>query len=142
MDLPRQKFREVVLQLLYSEDFSKSDADLIELLEEELKISKEGLLLAHERVSNIQKELPDIDKKIGSSSASYNIERIGKVELNILRLGAFELLFDEEIPPKVVMAEAIRLCRKFGTRDSANFINAILDKIYKQYVVREQATKE
>jgi N utilization substance protein B len=50
-----------------------------------------------------------------------------------LRLGIFEIFFDSEIPAKVAIAEAIRLCRKFGTPESSQFVNAILDGVYKKH---------
>lgn len=139
MGFSREKLREVVLQMLYSEEFGKIEGDdLKEFIETECKISKGLLEEAYNRFNNIKKEISNIDNIINEISKGYNFERISKVELNILRLGGFELMFDKEVPPKVAISEAIRICRKFGTRDSANFVNAILDEIYKCYVNREE----
>lgn len=133
MALHQQKFREIVLQLLYSQDLGHPDeASMIELIMAELTVSKRNVRLALQRVEKIKENLPKIDHLIESFSTSYNFNRIQIVTKNILRLGAFELLFDDNIPPKVAIAEAIRLSRKFANPESASFVNAILDQIYRQ----------
>lgn len=133
MALSQQKFREIVLQLLYSQDIKPFDeAPTIELLMEELAVSKKNVRLAQERVGCIQKHLGEIDSLISSVSTSYSFERIQSVTKNILRLGVFELFFDDRIPSKVAIAEAIRLSRKFNTPESASFANALLDHLYQK----------
>lgn len=132
MALSQHKFREIVLQLLYSQDIGRPDEALMtELMMGELAVSKKNVRLAQERVKQIQTLLPDIDQLISSVSTSYDFERIQTVTKNILRLAVFELLYDDQIPPKVAMAEAIRLSRKFNTPESASFVNALLDHLYR-----------
>ncbi len=131
MALPPQKFREAVLQILYSHDFGY-DEEIIPLMMHELKTTRRAMLDAQERVRQILAKLPEIDPQITAASTEYSFERISKVEKAILRLGLFELSFDPSIPPKVAIAEAIRLCRKFGTPESSQFVNAILDGVYKK----------
>lgn len=132
MSLSQQKFREIVLQLLYSRDMGYFDEDLMtELMMAELAVSKRNVRQAQERVHLIQKHLPEIDPLITSVSTSYDFDRIQTVTKNILRLGVFELFFDDKIPPKVAIAEAIRLSRKFSTPESAAFVNALLDQLYR-----------
>lgn len=132
MALSQQKFREIVLQLLYSQDVSRhpNEAFMTELMMAELAVSKKNVRLAHERVHHIQQQLVKIDRLITSVSTSYNFDRIQIVTKSILRLGVFELFFDDQIPPKVAIAEAIRLSRKFSTPESASFVNALLDHLY------------
>ena len=132
MGLPAQKFREMVFQMLYSYDFGYSeDADVIDMLMHELKITKKSANEANQRAKAILCRKDEIDERIRPASSEYQFERISRVEKNILRLGIYELCFDDASPEKVAIAEAIRLCRKFGTPESANFVNAILDSIYK-----------
>jgi len=132
MALSQQKFREIVFQLLYSQDIASPDkSSMTELMMTELTVSKRNVLLALEKVDKIKEHLPEIDLLIQSASTSYDFDRIQLVTKNILRVAVFELLFDEHIPPKVAIAEAIRLSRKFCTPESATFTNAILDQIYK-----------
>ncbi|WP_068468216.1 transcription antitermination factor NusB [Candidatus Protochlamydia phocaeensis] len=131
MALSQQKFREIVFQLLYSQDIGHPHEDvMIELIMAELSVSKKNVRLAQEKVNQIIEKLSEIDRLISSVSTSYDFDRIQIVTKNILRLGVFELFFDSGIPPKVAIAEAIRLSRKFSTPESASFVNALLDNLY------------
>jgi len=133
MALSQQKFREIVFQLLYSQDIGRpDDALMTELMMAELAVSKKNVRLAQERIQKIQEILPEIDALIASVSTSYDFDRIQIVTKNILRLAVFELLFDDQIPHKVAIAEAIRLSRKFNTPESASFVNALLDHLYQK----------
>lgn len=132
MAIPQQKFRELVFQMLYSHDTGQGDdRDIQSLLMKELEVTRKVIFTAQDRIEQIKSKQAEIDKLISKASRSYNFDRIPSVERNILRLGAYELLYDDEIPPKVAIAEAIRLTRKFSTPESANFINALLDHLYK-----------
>ncbi len=132
MSIPQQKFREIVFQLLYSHDIGQPDkAAMTHLLMKELSVTKKTMELAHERVEGLLAVRDDIDKLISNTSTSYDFNRIQVVERNVLRLGAYEIYYDDHIPPKVAIAEAMRLARKFSTVEAANFINAILDALYK-----------
>jgi transcription antitermination protein NusB len=132
MALPPQKFRELVFQILYSQDigFSEPD-DMVSLMMKELSVTRKNVLLALQQVEEVQAIQEETDKMISQASFSYNFDRIQTVERNILRLGIYELLFKHDIPPKVAISEAMRLARKFGSPESAGFINAILDTLYK-----------
>jgi len=133
MSLPPQKFREIVFQLLYSQDFAALDpAESIPFMMHELKVTRRSMVEAHDRVSKILEKIETLDQEITKASTSYSFDRISRVEKTILRQGVFELLYDPALPPKVAIAEAIRLCRKFGTPESSEFVNAILDSIYKK----------
>lgn len=133
MSFSPQKFREIVLQLLYSYDIAHPDENLMtELMMGELAVTKKNVKLAQEKAARILQELPLIDQKISSVTTSYDFDRIQTVTRNILRVAVFELFFDPSIPPKVVIAEAIRLSRKFNTPESASFVNGLLDNLYKK----------
>ena len=134
MAFSRQKFREVVLQLLFSKSFIEGnfDEEIFPFMMSKVYLTKKNIKKAKEKVDDIWKNLSFLDEKIQKVSTSYKLERICKLDLAILRLGVFELFFEKKIHPKVVLAEAIRLCRKFASREGANFINAILDGIYQQ----------
>lgn len=133
MTLSQQKYREIVFQLLYSQDMGHPDEpDMVNLIMAELAISKKNVRLALDKVRQILQHLPEIDPLIASVSKSYEFERIQRVTKNILRLGVYELFFDDGIPPKVAIAEAIRLSRKFNTPESASFVNALLDHLYQK----------
>jgi N utilization substance protein B len=132
MALPQQKTREIIFQLLYSYDLGKAQStDMLPLLMKELAVTRKAIRDAQEKVDSILSKQTQIDDLIAKTSYSYAFERIQSVERNILRVGIFELLYDKSIPPKVAISEAMRLARKFSTPESATFVNAILDSIYK-----------
>lgn len=131
MPISPQKQRELVFLLVYSDDFNSADeADMTKLLMHELEVTKKVMREAHVEKVKIQERLAELDEKITQHSKAYEFERIPRVERNILRLAAYELLYSKSVPPKVAIAEAIRLSRKFSTAESAAFVNAILDAIY------------
>lgn len=133
MSLSPQKFREIVFQLLYSYEMGKPENEvMVSLMMSELEVSKKNVRLAQERVQRILSNLSEIDSLISSVSTSYTFERIQTVTKTILRIGMFELFFDDKIPPKVAISEAIRLSRKFSTPESATFVNALLDQLYQR----------
>ena len=139
--LPQRKFREVVFQLLYAFDFTKNEEkEELSLLFDQVELPQDAIYLAQEKVQRIAMHFPVIDALIAKASQGYRIERIAKAELNILRLGAFELLYDGTIPSKVAISEAIRLTRKFSTKEGATFVNAVLDRIYQQEGARQEET--
>lgn len=133
MAIPNQKFREVVFLLLFSQDLVEEDVtQIVPLIMEQLEVTKKTVLDAKTRTNTIKEHLNKIDTLISEVSLSYDFERIQRIERNILRLGVFELLFDEAIPSKVAITEALRLTKKFGTPAATAFVNALLDSLYKK----------
>jgi N utilization substance protein B len=139
MTIPQQKFREIVFQMLYSFDMGQtSDEDLCSLMMKEVSVSRKVVKEALDKVKLVQKHLPKIDAMISETSVAYDLDRIHSVERNVLRLGIYELYFDAELPPKVAIAEAIRLSKKFGTPESVSYVNAIIDNLYKRKLSSEK----
>jgi len=130
MALPLQKLREIVFHLLYSNDFETLDEDAFPFLMQHHAVTKKSLFAAQEKVKHLQEHREKIDALIRTHSKEYEFDRIPRVEKNVLRLGIFEMLYSEEIPPKVAMSEAVRLARKYATAESASFVNAVLDSIH------------
>ena len=73
-----------------------------------------------------------IDDLITRSTEHWDLERMSVVDRNILRVAVFELGWEEDIPPKVAINEAIEIAKKFGTRESSRFINGVLDRIHRE----------
>lgn len=129
MGLSQQKFREIVFQLVFSANQAGSeDEDMVPFMMHQFVMSKKAVRLAQERKALVVEKLPEIDARLKDTSLEYELERMGDVERNILRLGCYELLYSD-VPPKVVIAEALRLSRKYASREAAGFVNAILDKL-------------
>ena len=84
-----------------------------------------------EKIKAIIEKLDEIDAKISEYSESWKIERLGKVELSILRLAAYEIMFDDDIPANIAINEAVELAKKYGADESSGFVNAILGKVAK-----------
>ena len=82
-------------------------------------------------VAGAIQKLDQIDQVIGRYADNWEIRRMATVDRNILRLATYELLYEEEIPPKVSINEAVDLAKKFGDVESGRFVNGILDKISK-----------
>ncbi|NGX52108.1 MAG: hypothetical protein KR126chlam5_00402 [Candidatus Anoxychlamydiales bacterium] len=134
MALVKQKFREIVFQMLFSNNFIESEEEsIVPFIMKQIKTTKKNTLLSLDYVNKIVPNLKTIDAEIKKVSTSYEIGRIGKVEITILRLALYEMLFDENIPCKVAISEAIRLTKKFANIKSASFINAILDAIFQKH---------
>lgn len=129
---PPQKFREMVLQLLFSQDVHTSDPDeLCDVLMGELKVTRRHAKEAFAKMEAILKAQGEIDAVISKVSTSYAIDRIQSVERAILRLAIYELTVEKSVPPQIVIAEAKRLAKKFATADAAVFCEALLDSVYK-----------
>lgn len=143
MALPQQKTREIVFQILYSQDVVKiEDEDIIPFIMSLLMVTKKSVLHALEKCHEIREKVTEIDALVQEVSTSYDFDRIPLIERNILRLAIHEILFEENVPGKVAIAEAIRLARKFSTPESATFINAVVDPIYQRHLLNKSASKE
>jgi N utilization substance protein B len=141
MVLPQAKFREVVFQLLYSKIHGNpGDKELIDLIMRELQVTRKAVRQGLERAEEVLEKLKFLDAKITEVSTSFSFERIQAVEKTLLRLGVYEVLVDDEVPPKVAITEAMRLARKFSTNEAACFVNALLDAIYKESLGEEVDT--
>ncbi len=126
--MPKKKFRELIFQLLYCFDMTGlREIEQIEgLFTSQTYATAPVMQKAHAAALQIVEKQSTLDSYLNKAAASYSFEKISPVEKNILRLGLFELLFTD-LPSKVVICEAIRLVKKFGTPEAGRFINAVLD---------------
>ncbi len=90
----------------------------------------------HEEIKSklkaVKGRISDIDPLIEKNAKGWKLNRIGNADLNILRLAIYEMLYDEHVPIKVAINEAVELAKKYGTDNSASFINGILANVYEQ----------
>ena len=114
----------------FEENSNVKDNDEISSLKENLSDDDRRRIVA--RYVEIIDKLDEIDKKISDVSKGWTIDRIGKVELAILRLAVYEILYDEGIPTSVSINEAVELTKIYGTEQSPKFVNAILGNIVKE----------
>jgi len=131
--------RIVALQTLYEEDFRRELDDksfnLKEVLNrnigryEETIDDKEFISRLVEGVSSNQKKIDDI---IGPIAPEWPIEQIARMDRTILRIGVYELIFADSVPPKVVINESVELAKAFGGDNSSKFINGVLGTVLRQ----------
>lgn len=84
----------------------------------------------------------EINHAISASLASWTVDRVGKVEMAMLRVAVTELLYGSDVPPAVVMDEAIEITKQFAAEDAPRFINGLLDRIQTRYLAGEHITPE
>ena len=126
--MQRREARELLLTALYRCEFLP--AALEELFEETDPEDQRDYI---EAVFNgIRDRQPEIDRMLGEKTIGWKFERLALLDRNILRLGVYELLYLDEIPPEVALNEAVELAKKFGTEQARKFINGILDRIWKE----------
>ena len=133
----RRKGRELALSILYQIDLlSREKGDeLCEKLGREHNYTPSSIEFAKEIVQGVTLNLPFIDSLISKYSENWDIQRMSIIDRNILRMAVFELLYREDIPPKVSMDEAIELSKTFSEGEkSKDFVNGVLDRIYKEVV--------
>ncbi len=85
-----------------------------------------------EKFRKIEEKLPQIDERLAAESQGWKLGRMNKVDLAILRLAAYEVLEDDDIPVGVAINEAVELAKKFGGDDSPSFVNGVLGKVAKE----------
>jgi N utilization substance protein B len=129
----RRTGRAYALQLLYARD-GDSATDVVELAtrwasELELEVDAQAQTFARELVAAAVARAAEVDELITSASKNWRIDRMSRVDRNILRLGACELLAFRDVPTKVVINEAVELAKRFGTAESSAFVNGVLDRI-------------
>ena len=126
----RRKAREIALQVLYSLNFVDTDVEkALDLFWGNFTAPKLAKDFASTLVYGTWKHKEELDKLIASCSDNWSLGRMSKVDISILRMAAFELLYCDDIPPKVTLNEAIDLGKTFGSENSGSFINGILDAL-------------
>jgi len=143
MNISPRKFREAVLQMLYSYDLTDGCTDeVVPMLAKELSLPRALLAKAHDRMTQVTTRLQEIDEILAQTSEEYEFSRIQRVERNVLRLAVFEMLYDEGVPPKVAISEALRLAKKFSSPAAVKFVNGLLDAIFKSNVADADSEDE
>ncbi len=126
----RRKGREAAIQILYQMDVTEMSAErAVRLYWNHLGESEEGEEFANRLVLGYAKDQARIDGTIRDVSHHWRLERMSRVDRNILRLGAYELLEMPDIPRKVTINEMVELAKRFGSDGSPGFVNGVLDRI-------------
>lgn len=131
----RREQRESIFQLLFMTEFNDGEA-----MNEQQTLYLEGIedlkerdrQYIQEKFQKINENLSLLDKRLNETSKGWKTTRMNKVDLTILRLAFYEVLFDEDVPQGVAINEAVELAKKFGGNDSSSFVNGVLARLVKQ----------
>jgi transcription antitermination protein NusB len=130
----RRKSRESALQVLYQWDIEQPDDQKGSAHFREHFLLKEEDPFLEKIIKGVREHCQEIDGLIERYSENWRLSRISPIDRTILRMAIFELLFCEDIPPKVTLNEAVDLGKRYGSEHSGSFINGILDRILNEVV--------
>lgn len=130
--MSRRELRERIFLLLFRVEFNRMEdmPEQIQLFfsQEENESTEEEKQYISEKYENIAARLPEIDALINERAKGWSVERMGKVDVTIIRLAVYEICYDDNIPTGVAINEAVELAKKFGQDESAGFVNGVLAK--------------
>lgn len=124
----RSRAREVALQVLFQDDVNPPDTALatLQFLQDRLK-HQELVDFARGLIAGVRRNRGEVDEMLGKIAANWSLNRMAGTDRNVLRLGAYEILYTDT-PGRVAINEAVELAKRFGSAQSAQFVNGILDK--------------
>ena len=136
----RRRAREIALQILYQEDVQPELAADVALTRfyasfsddaagRATAIAPEVREHADRLVRGVAEHLVDVDATITNASRNWRIERMARVDRNLLRLAVYEMRFCDDVPDKVAINEAIEIAKRYGAQESPSFVNGILDRV-------------
>ncbi|QDT43910.1 hypothetical protein Pan241w_40140 [Gimesia alba] len=138
----RKQARTLVVQMLYQIDLNPDiSAGEVRRMIDEHGRNKTTRAFAWQLFSGVMEYKPQLDEQIVRVAENWSLKRMAVTDRNILRLGAYELLHTDT-PSPVVIDEAVELAREFGSAQSSQFVNGILDKLLHQPTAPEQTTEE
>lgn len=124
----RSRAREVALQVLFQDDLNPglNPAKADEFLRARLK-AEELIAFSQSLVAGVRRNRAELDELLAKTADNWSLERMAATDRNVLRLGAFEILY-ADTPNRVAINEAVELAKRYGTAHSAQFVNGILDR--------------
>jgi N utilization substance protein B len=126
----RRRAREIALQVLYQREFNQVETEeALALFWNNFEVLKGALKFSERLIKGVEAHREDLDRIIEQHSSNWKVGRMTHVDRTILRIATYELLYCDDIPPKVTINEAIDIGKKYGSEDSGAFINGVLDKV-------------
>lgn len=126
----RRRAREIALQVLYQRELNCVEVEeALNLFRNNFEVWKGAMDFSERLVKGVEEHREDLDRVIEHYSSNWKVDRMAHVDRTILRIATYELLYCNDIPPRVAINEAIDIGKKFGSEDSGAFINGILDKV-------------
>lgn len=130
--MTRRELREHIFLMLFRVEFHGEEELKVQLatfLEESEPMKAKDEEYIQNKYEAIKAKLGEIDEKINESTKGWKTTRMSKVDLALIRLGAYEILFDEDVPTSVAINEAVELAKQYGSDESPSFVNGVLAKI-------------
>ncbi len=128
----RHEQREQLFKLLFRVEFNSLEdmPEQVKLFfqDEEVEYTEKVMNTISGKYEKIQEKLPEIDKLLDERVEGWNTARMGKVELTVLRIAIYEIMFEEDVPDTVAINEAIEIAKAYGQGTSGGFVNAVLAK--------------
>ncbi len=127
---PRRRARIIILQTLFEADLSEH-AFLLCLRRnlDEGTLSETNQTFCERVTMGVSEHLPEIDSIIQDAAPEWPVEQLAVIDRNILRLAIYEMIYDDETPPKVVINEAVELAKRYGSKSSRRFVNGVLGTV-------------
>lgn len=141
--MKRSLIREHIFVLLFMSEFNSPEEmpEKIRLYLEspEARSDEDAEEEIREKYEKVAALIPRLDEAIEENSRKWPLSRMGKVELSIIRLAAYEIFFDESIPEKVAINEAVELAKKYGQDNAGSFVNGVLSGMLKDGKLKDQS---
>lgn len=132
----RRKAREAALQFLFQEDFKLEDGHKSAHLEERFssfcilyQVNRQARQYAFTLLNGLVEERVRVDQLVNEAASNWRLSRLAATDRNILRLAAYEMIMDNDIPDQVAINEAVEIAKRFGSDESPSFINGVLDAV-------------
>ncbi|MCI9068221.1 MAG: transcription antitermination factor NusB [Lachnospiraceae bacterium] len=129
----RRELREHIFRMLFRREFFHAEAEFEEqvrmYLEELEPLGEKDRTYMQEKTDAVYRLVPELDGKLDEVAKGWKTGRMGKVDLTVLRLALYEMRYEESVPEKVAINEAVEIARKYGGDDSPSFVNGILAKL-------------
>ena len=129
--MTRRELRENVFKMLFRVEFHEENEmhEQFGLFEDEIEnVKEEDAAYINQKCNDIIAKIPEIDASVNESTTGWKTTRMGKVDLSIIRLAVYEMKYEDDIPEKVSINEAVELAKRYGTDDSPSFVNGVLAK--------------
>jgi N utilization substance protein B len=140
----RSRGREVALQVLYQieQNTGMPIIEVHQFISRRLLGDAKLIEFTEDLIAGVREHQPRIDEMIKEVAENWRLDRMAAIDRNILRLGAYEVLFCPEVPAKVAINEALELAKRYSTAQSSRFVNGILDRVLQLHAAPAPASAE
>ena len=136
----RSRAREIVLQILFQDDLNADSPESVQkrFMAGRLKGDIQLIEFAHELLEGVRQYRDEMDQRLAKAAENWKLTRMANIDRNVLRIGAYEVLY-ADTPDRVAINEAINLAKRYGSNNSSQFVNGILDRLMKSKTDRPES---